>query len=279
MRSNNPVFRRGFPRSDSYTRFGTGGAAAATDPYGYGGSYGHGGGNPYTITSQQTDQASAAGHMTMDDVIARTTMTLGTVVIGSLLAWFVLPVTSTSYGIAIGAGLVAMLLGVAQSFKRTPSPILIIAYAAFEGVFLGVISRMYNEAWQGAPVQAMLGTAAVLSGLLLAYKTRVIRVTQRYLRIGTAVAIGFLLLTAVNLLFAPFGGGLVLSGGLGIFVGIIGVLLGAFFLSLDFKRIEDGIQYGAPRDESWLAAFGLTMSLVWIYLEMVRLITLLRRDD
>jgi uncharacterized YccA/Bax inhibitor family protein len=142
-----------------------------------------------------------------------------------------------------------------------------------------VLSRFYNEAWQGAPVQAVLGTIAVFAGMLFAYKTRIIRVTARYQRIGMAVAIGFVLALAVNLLFAAFGNsnGLGLAtGGLGIVFCLLGVCLGAFFLSLDFKQIEDGIRGGAPQRESWLAAFGLTLSLVWIYLELLRLIAILR---
>ena len=94
-----------------------------------------------------------------------------------------------------------------------------------------------------------------------------------------AAAIGFMLLMVVNLLFAVFGGGDGLgfrSGGLGILFGVIGIILGACFLALDFKQVEDGVAYGAPREESWLAAFGLTMTLVWIYLEMLRLISILR---
>jgi uncharacterized YccA/Bax inhibitor family protein len=92
-----------------------------------------------------------------------------------------------------------------------------------------------------------------------------------------AIAIGFLLLLVANLVLGLFGADLGLrSGGLGVLVAVVGVLLGAFFLSLDFQQIEDGIRYGAPERESWLAAFGLTLSLVWIYLEMLRLISILR---
>jgi uncharacterized YccA/Bax inhibitor family protein len=287
MRSSNPVFsRRGFSREDGYAGFGGQQGAA---PQAQGNPYG--GGNPYAMTSDQLQQQYQAppagplqtsGRMTMDDVVMRTAMTLGTVIVGALLAWFVLPVSPTSYGIAFGAAMVALVLGMVQAFKRTAVPALIIGYAAFEGIFLGVISEMYNSRWQGAPLQAVLGTMAVFAGMLIAYRTRLIRVTARYQRIGLAIAIGFVLLTFVNLIAAMIGGGNGLglrSGGLGIVVGIIGVLLGAFFLSLDFKQIEDGIRYGAPEKESWLAAFGLTLSLVWIYLEMLRLISLLRGND
>ncbi len=216
------------------------------------------------------------GRMTMDDVVMRTAMTLGTVVVGVVVGWFALP---ENFGLAMGAALIAFVLGMVQAFKRTPSPALILGYAAFEGVFLGVLSRAYNDAWQGAPVQAVLGTMAVFGGMLFAYKTRIIRVTARYQRIGMAVAFAFVAAMVVNLLFAAFGSadGLGLrTGGLGIVFCLIGIALGAFFLSLDFKQIEDGIRYGAPQRESWLAAFGLTLSLVWIYLELLRLISILR---
>lgn len=294
MRSSNPVFsRRGFSRGNAYAGFGPAGPQAgnpyAGNPYPSGP---HAAGNPYPgapqdLTAEQLQQmyqgAPAGplqtGRMTLDDVVMRTAMTLGTVVVGALLAWFVLPVTDTSYGLAMGAGLVAFVLAMVQSFRRTPSPALILGYAAFEGVVLGVLSKMYDAHWSGAPVQAVIGTMAVFAGMLFAYRQRWIRVTARYQRAGMAIAIGFLVLVVVNLLFAAIGGGDGLglrNGPMGIVFGLVGVLLGAFFLSLDFKQIEDGIRYGAPQNESWLAAFGLTLSLVWIYLELLRLISILR---
>lgn len=133
----------------------------------------------------------------------------------------------------------------------------------------------------GAPMQAVLGTMAVFVAMLVAYKTRIVRVTARFTRFVMIAAMGFVLLSLVNVLFMAFGGGEGLgfrSGGLGIVFGIVGVVLGALFLALDFKQVEDGIAYGAPREESWLAAFGLTLTLVWIYMEMLRLISILRGD-
>jgi uncharacterized YccA/Bax inhibitor family protein len=293
MRSSNPVFsRRGFTRGSEYAGFGAQGARGvrqgSPDPVQGGNPYAQAPRNPYAqpqpLTPDQMEQMYAdpaagpaqTGRMTIDDVVMRTAMTLGTVVVGAVLGWTVLP---DSYGLAVGAALIAFVLAMIQSFKRTPTPALILGYAIFEGVFLGVISRMYNEQWQGAPVQAVLGTMAVFAGMLIAYRTRLIRVTARYQRIGMAIAIGFLLAMVVNLLFAAFGSsnGLGLTtGGLGIVFCLLGICLGAFFLSLDFKQVEDGIRYGAPQQESWLAAFGLTLSLVWIYLELLRLISILR---
>ncbi|GEK00497.1 Bax inhibitor-1/YccA family protein [Streptomyces sp. NPDC004009] len=281
MRSSNPVFsRRGFSRDNGYAGFNT----AAQAGYAQGNPYAQ---NPYAQQDLQQGappQAPAAtGRMTMDDVVTRSAITLGTVAVGAALAWILLPVSTTSYGLAFGAAIVAMVLALVQSFKRTPSPALILGYAAFEGVFLGVISEMYNSRWSGAPFQAVLGTMAVSAATLLVYKAGWIRVTARYARIGMAIAMAFIVVMAVNLLLVAFGvaedGGLRSFGPLGAIVGIIAIVLGAFFLTLDFKQIEDGIAYGAPRSESWLAAFGLTLTLVWIYVEMLRLVAIFSSND
>ncbi|WP_338672356.1 Bax inhibitor-1/YccA family protein [Streptomyces sp. SCSIO 30461] len=286
MRSSNPVFsRRGFSRDNGYAGFNAApqaGGPVAGNPYAT---------NPYAPADAQLGAPPQApprtGVMTVDDVVARTAMTLGTVVLTAILSWVLLPVDQAnlgkSYGIGIGAALVAFVLALVQSFKRKASPALILAYAAFEGVFLGVISSAVSTyIADGVVMQAVLGTMAVFAGVLIAYKMRWIRVTRRFYGFVMAAALGFMLLMAVNLLFAVFGGGDGLgfrSGGLGILFGVIGIILGACFLALDFKQVEDGITYGAPREESWLAAFGLTMTLVWIYLEMLRLLSILQGDD
>ncbi|MGW5494763.1 Bax inhibitor-1/YccA family protein [Streptomyces olivaceoviridis] len=284
MRSSNPVFsRRGFSRDNGYAGFNT----APQAGYAQGNTYAQ---NPYAQNpyAQQgvgaPPQAPATtDRMTMDDVVVRSAITLGTVAVGAVLAWVLLPVSGTSYGLAVGSALIAFVLAMVQSFKRTPSPALILGYAAFEGVFLGVLSEMYNSRWSGAPFQAVLGTMAVSGATLLIYKAGWIRVTARYARIGLAIAMAFLVVMAVNLLLVAFGvaedGGLRSFGPLGALVGIIAIVLGAFFLTLDFKQIEDGIAYGAPRNEAWLAAFGLTLTLVWIYVEMLRLVAIFSSND
>ncbi|WP_329020004.1 Bax inhibitor-1/YccA family protein [Streptomyces sp. NBC_00690] len=295
MRSSNPVFsRRGFSRDNGYAGFNAqpqaGGPAVATNPYG------QGTGNPYATNPYAPADAQLGGDqqaparsnvMTIDDVVSRTAMTLGTVVVTAALSWFLLPVDQDSigksYGIAIGAALIAMVLALVQAFKSKPVPALILSYAAFEGVFLGVISSAVSTYISAGVVpQAVLGTMAVFAGVLIAYKMRWIRVNRRFYGFVMAAAMGFIILMAVNLLFALIGGGDGLgfrSGGLGILFGVIGVILGACFLALDFKQVEDGLTYGAPREESWLAAFGLTLTLVWIYLEMLRLLSILQGND
>ncbi|OKH97674.1 hypothetical protein A6A06_31295 [Streptomyces sp. CB02923] len=285
MRSSNPVFsRRGFSRDNNgYAGFNAppqaGGPAAnpyaGTNPYAQGG-------NPYGQDAAQGTQAPQYAPqtrpMTMDDVVLRTGMTLGTVIAGAAVGWIFL---TQSLGFAGGAGLVAMVLALVQSFKRKPSPALILTYAAFEGLFLGALSGAINDIpkLSGAPMQAVMGTMAVFVAMLVAYKTRIVRVTARFTRYLMIALLGFVLLSFVNVLFMAFGGGDGLgfrSGGMGILFGVVGVVLGALCLALDFKQVEDGIAYGAPREESWLAAFGLTVTLAWIYMEMLRLISILR---
>ncbi|WP_329384702.1 Bax inhibitor-1/YccA family protein [Streptomyces sp. NBC_01351] len=284
MRSSNPVFsRRGFSRDN--------GGYAGFDAQQ---QHQQAGTNPYATNPYATDPATGmpqaparTNAMTIDDVVSRTAMTLGTLFVTATLSWVLLPVDPAnlgkSYGIAIGAMLVAFVFAMIQSFKSKASPGLILAYAAFEGVFLGVISAATSTyLGPGVVIQAVMGTMCVFAAVLTAYKMGWIRVNRRFYGFVMAAAMGFMLLMLTNLLFSVFGGGDGLgfrSGGLGLLFGAIGVILGACFLALDFKQVEDGVAYGAPREEAWLAAFGLTMTLVWIYIEMLRIFQILSGDD
>ncbi|MFE7750250.1 Bax inhibitor-1/YccA family protein [Streptomyces sp. NPDC057428] len=286
MNSSNPIFsRRGFERDDSR------GGVIAGEPFAAGARQTGLSVNPYVTdgfpSPVKDDPHAAGGVMTIDDVVVRTAATLGTVAVAAVLSWVLLPVDEAnigrSYGIAVGAALVAFVLSLAQSFKRRPSPALILGYAALEGVFLGVISSVTSTYISpGVVVQAVLGTFAVSAGVLIAYRMRWIRVTRRFYGFVLAAATGFAILLVADLLFSAFGASHGLgfdSGALGVVFGIAGILLGACFLALDFKQIEDGIAYGAPREESWLAAFGLTLTLVWIYLEALRVLSILNSDN
>ncbi|MFV5997249.1 Bax inhibitor-1/YccA family membrane protein [Streptomyces sp. NPDC056231] len=289
MRTSNPIFSRlGGANRDAgpagaYPREPLGTAVGG----GLTGSYGT---NPYAPAAEtDTDTGAWAGRsaVTMDDVIVRTATTLGTVALAAVLSWLLLPVDEAnlarSYGIAVGAALVAFVLSLIQSFKRTPTPALILGYAAFEGVFLGVFSSTVSTYISpGVIVQAVLGTFAVSAGVLIAYRMRWIRVNQRLAGFVAAAATGFLLLLLADLLFSAFGAGNGLgfnSGGRGIVFGVVGILLGAAFLALDLKQVEDAVAYGAPREEAWLAAFGLTLTLVWLYLEVLRVLTIFNSDN
>ncbi|MFD3741805.1 Bax inhibitor-1/YccA family protein [Streptomyces sp. NPDC058629] len=287
MRSSNPVFsRRGFSRDNGHAGFSAapqaGAATTGANPFAQGTAANPYATNPYAQQGTQPGAPAPArtDAMTIDDVVTRTAMTLGLVVVAAAIAWWVMPVDQanlgSAYGVAIGAAIIGFVLSLVNSFKRRPSPPLILTYAAFEGVFLGIVSNIVSVyVAPGAAMQAVLGTMAVFAGVLIAYRTGLIRVTRRFYGFVMAAAIGFMLLMMVNLLFAVFGGG----DGLGVVFGIVAIVIGACILALNFKQVEDGIAYGAPREEAWLAAFGLTVTLVWIYIEMLRLVAILSGDD
>jgi uncharacterized YccA/Bax inhibitor family protein len=279
MRSSNPVFtRRGFSRDGGYAGFNAGPQLATGTPYAGSPT------NPYAQPQVGPDGSMMppaapprAGVMTIDSVVSRTALTLCAGVTAAAVSW----ITDMPIGLGVLFGLVALVLGLVQSFRREASPALIMSYAVAEGLFLGVISSAINAAAPGAAMQAVLGTMAVFAGVLFMYKQRIIRVTARFTRFVIAAAIGFVLLSAVNLIVAVIGDGNGLGlrdGALGVLFGIAGVVLGACFLALDFKMVEDGVAYGAPEKESWLAAFGLTLTLVWIYLEFLRLVYILQGE-
>ncbi|MEV6106468.1 Bax inhibitor-1/YccA family protein [Streptomyces sp. NPDC051940] len=284
MRTSNPIFSRWGGSRDA-------GPAGAHQPSPVGATVaGHQAGeyrtNPYASPAD-TGLRAASTAVTMDDVIVRTATTLGTVTLAAVASWLLLPVDEAnlgrSYGIAVAAALGAFVLSLVQAFKRSPSPALILGYAALEGLFLGVFSSTVSTyIAPGVVVQAVLGTFAVSAGTLIAYRMRWIRVDQRFAGFVAAAATGFLLLLVADSLFSTFGAGGGLgfhSGGLGIAFGLIGIVLGAAFLALDLKQVEDAVAYGAPREEAWRASFGLTMTLVWIYLEVLRVLTIFNSDN
>ena len=125
----------------------------------------------------------------------------------------------------------------------------------------------------------MAGTAVVFGVMLALYKSGKVRVTPRFTRVLMASAIAYIVVMFGNLLLNMFSSGFnAWGGGLGLLTAALGVTLGAFFLALDFDQAEKLIRAGVPQNESWRVAFGLMVTLVWIYMEMLRLISILRGD-
>jgi uncharacterized YccA/Bax inhibitor family protein len=184
--------------------------------------------------------------------------------------------------VAIGAAIVAMILGLIAAFTQSTNPALILAYAVFEGVFLGKISSVLEGAISGIVLQAVLGTAFAFGAVLTVYSLRVIRVTPKLVKYGIAAAIAAIGLVLVNLVVGLFNGvglGLRTDSPIGWIFSIVMILIGCFFLLLDFDSIEQGVKQGAPEKFAWQCAFGLTLSLVWIYLEVLRFISYFSNSD
>lgn len=234
--------------------------------------------NMYDAPSYAPPTQPAFRAMTLDDVVVRSFMTLGTLVVAAAAAWYL----DVSPGVAIGAAIVALVLGLIVSFTQSSNPALILGYAAFEGVFLGTISSLFEGQISGIVLQAVLGTAMAFGGVLAVYTLRIVRVTPKMVKYVIAAAIAALGLIVVNLvagIFVPGGLGLRDGGTLAIVFSAAMILLGCFFLLLDFDSIEQGVKQGAPAKFAWQCAFGLTLSLVWIYLEVLRLLSYFTSSD
>jgi uncharacterized YccA/Bax inhibitor family protein len=216
------------------------------------------------------------GRMTVDDVVNRTGLLLAIAVATGAVTW-----TMNLGALALPAAIVGMILAMVIIFKQIMSPGLIMAYAAIEGVFLGGISQAFNNRWPGIALQAVVGTAAVTGGVLALYKSGKIKVTPRFTKMVVGATIGFFVLIMVNLVagfFTPGGLGL-REGPLGIVVGLFAIGLASMNLILDFDLVERGARSGLPTKYGWFAAFGIMVTLVWLYIEILRLLAILRGND
>jgi uncharacterized YccA/Bax inhibitor family protein len=189
-----------------------------------------------------------------------------------------------SMNLSAGALLLGFLggfvLAMVNTFSKTVKPALAIAYAAFQGLALGTISNMYNTMFDGIVSQAILVTLSAFAGMLFAFKSGRIRVTPKFTKVLMTALIGYLVLAVVSLVSSFITGTSIYSiGGLGLIIATGGMVLAAFFLILDFDSIQKGIAAGAPENESWRAAFGLMVTIVWLYLEVLRVLSILRGND
>ncbi|MCW2814954.1 MAG: putative rane protein YccA/Bax inhibitor family [Nocardioides sp.] len=283
MQSNNPVFRR----SEEFNRAG---GAAQTQTYaGYGQPAQWGTGEPgsplgYSDTRQPT---TTGGRMTIDSVVQSTAITLGVVFVAAFATWFLTPsitgseAAGTIYGVAIFGSVMAFVLSLVNSFKRVISPVLVLAFAAFEGVALGGISKVFDAYFgDSIVIHAVLGTFAAFAGTLAAYKILDIQVGQKFKTFVMAAVFGMIGLSLLELVLGLFGSqmGLYGFGAMGAIFAAVGLLLGVFMLIMDFDFVEQGIRNGLPERESWRASFGMTVSLVWIYTNLLRLLAIFSSD-
>ncbi len=223
--------------------------------------------------------------MTIDSVVMRTAMTLGLVVLVGALTWVFLPDGtnggSNYVGTAwIGGALVGAGLGLVLSFQRVISPALVMLYAVAEGFFLGAASEAFETWYPGIVAQAVVGTVAAFVATLAAYKFFNIQVTSTFRKWVTIVGMGFFVVVLGDFLLSLFHAQIGFNefGPLGLIMSFVGLGLGVLYLILDFDMVERGIAAGAPERESWRAAFALTAALVLIYIELLRILAILRGD-
>jgi uncharacterized YccA/Bax inhibitor family protein len=218
------------------------------------------------------------GRMTIEDVVAKTGFLFAILVVVGAVAWRAnLGMGAVMLGFLGGFGL-AMVI----SFSKTIKPGLVVAYAALEGLALGAISAAYEVSQPGIVSQAVIGTIAAFAGVLFMYRSGRLRATPQFTRAVMGAAIGYFILGLVSLVASFFGVGKGYGfygvSGIGLLLAVAGVALASFFLVLDFDQIEKGVIAGVPEKESWRASFGLMVTIVWLYLEVLRLISILRND-
>ncbi len=290
MQSNNPVFRRSEefnrPVANTYGNATYPGSGAAYPGYGQPGS------DPSTWSTGgpgDTGYAPATTNpMTIDSVVQKTGISLAVVIITAAATWLLTGDITTQDGVpqalilALTVGsLAAFALSMVNAFKRVVSPPLVLAFCVAEGVALGAFSKFIDAQFSSSGtgnlvVQAVIGTFAAFAGTLAAYKFFDIKVGSKFRMFVIAAVFGMIGLSLMELALSFFGAsfGLFGFGTLGMLTAIAGLVLGIFMLILDFDFIEQGVANRIPEVESWRAAFAMTVSLVWIYTNLLRLLAI-----
>lgn len=304
MRSSNPVLKRAIARQG-----GPGQSYQA--PYGQGAPYQQGYGQqpygqspygqaPYGQTQYGQDPYSqqmyppqtgtpGSERMTIDDVVVRTAMTLGVLILTAVPTYFL---TWGDPGLGIGLTMIGaiggLILGLVIGFKQSTSAPLILIYGALEGLFVGGISAVFEGMLPGTVggtpmgslvTGAVFGTIFAFATVLGLYKFNIIRVTGTFMKvvIGATVAlVAFLLVNFLLSFFIEGGLGLREPSPLGIAVSAIAIILACAMLLIEFKQIDDALTAGVERKFAWQCAFGLTITLVWIYVEILRLLWMIQ---
>lgn len=240
-----------------------------------------------TMTAEQLDELygrpsatpADTDRMSYDDTIVKTAITLGFVFAGAAVGFFVPGLYLIFMFVGLGLALVNI-------FKKQPSPALVLAYGAAQGIFLGGISRVVETMLPGIIFQALTGTAIVFVVTLALFATGKVRESKRATKIFMIAGISYVLFSLVNLTLQltgvsrdPWGlftGVEIMGIPLGLIIGPLVILMAAYSLVLDFTSVKQGVEAGAPRIFGWKAAFGLVLTIVWLYLEILRFLAILR---
>ncbi|GIJ44833.1 membrane protein [Virgisporangium aliadipatigenens] len=280
MQSSNPVLNR---LGDAAARERGGGSQGQWAPPGQ---------NPFQNQyGQQYDQVpqyqqQAPGRvMTLDDVVVRTIMLLALTGIAGALSWILIPRGSGVEFLAmIGSVLAGLVLGLVITFARVTNPVVIAAYAVIEGVLLGVVSRFYEARFGGIVMQAVAGTFVIFFVMAGLYKVGAIRATPRFRKFVIGALIAFVVLSLINFVAYLAGWDIGLTdgvdgpvSGLAIVFAAAGILIGALTFILDFDQVEQSVRAGLPEKYSWYCAFGLLVGLIFLYWQVLRMLSYLRR--
>lgn len=227
----------------------------------------------YRLPSPDADQLD---RMSYEDVLAKTVGSFALLVATAAIGWFI-PI------LTIPAAIVGFVLAIVNTFKKKPSPPLVLAYAAVEGLFVGGISAMFATMWDGIVPMAVFGTLGVVGVTLALFASGKVRASARATKIFLVAIVGYAAFSLVNLGLMVFGVTDSMFGlrdtmlfgivPLGVVLGILVVFLAAYSLVLDFDMVKRGVESGQPRIYGWTAAFGIMVTVVWLYVEILRLLS------
>ena len=276
MKTTNPVLSRlgqaaERERSAGYAPGAPYGPAAGQPGYG----------QPYpSFPGGYPAAAPAVQPMTIDDVVVKTVTLLGITGLSAVAAWTLIP--DALVGPAwIGAAIVGLVLGLVISFSRMANPALVVTYAVVEGAFVGLVSKVFESLYNGIVLQAVVATFGVFFLMAILYRARVIRATPKFVRGLIAVMAGLFAVMLINFVLALFGvhTGLRDGGAVGILFSLVCIVVASLSFILSFNEVEEGVRMGLPQRYSWTAAFGILVSLIWLYLEVLRLLSYFQGDD
>lgn len=232
-------------------------------------------GQPYMMGAPPT-----VAPMTIDDVVVKTVTLLGITGLSAAAAWNFVP--NALLGPAwIGAAVVGLVLGLIISFSRMANPALVVAYAVVEGAFVGLISEFFNARYPGIVLEAVTATFGVFFLMAILYRMKVIRATPKFVRGMIAVMAGLFAVMLINFVLAMFNVNTGLRDGSPLAIGfsIVCIIVASLSFILSFNEVEEGVRMGLPQKYSWTAAFGILVSLIWLYIEMLRLLSYFQGDD
>jgi uncharacterized YccA/Bax inhibitor family protein len=270
VKSSNPVLSRLGQAAERERTAGYGAYGPAGQP-GYG--------QPYPTAAGYPAAPPAVQPMTIDDVVVKTVTLLGITGVSAIAAWNLIPDAYTSVA-WIGAAVVGLVIGLIISFSRMANPALVITYAVVEGAFVGMVSKAYQTIFgvDGIVLQAVVATFGVFFLMAMLYRARVIRATPKFTRGLIAVMGGLFAVMLINWVLSMFGfhTGIRDNGPLGYIFSLVCIVVAALSFIVDFDQIEQGVRMGLPQRYSWTCAFGILVGLIWLYLEILRLLAYLQ---
>ncbi len=241
------------------------------------------GSNPVLSERTYNGLPRTAGEvMTLDGTVNKSGILLLMTILTAAFSW-----NLTSSNPSLGGGLavlgliVGALCAIVLCFKQSWAPVLAPVYAVFEGALLGAISSVFNAKYQGIAFQAAALTLGVLGVMLVLYRTGVLRATEKFMVVVMAATGAISLVYLVSMVMGFFGKSIPMihdSGPIGIGFSVVVVAVAALNLILDFALIESGVRRGAPKYMEWYAGFSLLVTIVWLYLEILRLLSKLNNS-